>query len=452
MRLAQENYDYAAELFQTCVTGDPSNVIYLQSFLGTLRKKYNDNKKGSNLASIHGSRHRSAMKRAAKQKDWLAVIKAGVQMLKLNPWHVPTLAAMADACKALGFHDTQLVYLKMAQESHPNDVEVNRMCAKALGELGHYDQAIACWHRVEQLRPGDEEAAKAVAALTVEKTIARGGYEDPARQGKRTPQAAGTPSDNAQAPAGQPTMEQLEAELRTNPGNRDKCIQLCEMYAAANRLEEAEQLLTRAVAANDDPELRERLLDVQLRSLRLRLKQLEEQLQQQHSEQLQQQVTEVRRKMLAKDVELYKHRAERFPTNSAIRFDLALRYKAAGQFSEAIAEFQHARNDSRRRGLCLLELGECFQHIKQYRLAMNHYEQAIEEIPERDAENVKLALYRAGRLAVGLRDLEKADKYLTRLAGIDYAFRDVPRLLEKLAKLREQGGADKTETSPEDNL
>lgn len=441
MRLAQENYDYAAELFQTCVTGDPSNVIYLQSFLGTLRRKYNDNKKGSNLAAIRGQGYRSAAKKAAKQKDWHEVIKAGVEMLKLNPWHVPTLAAMADACKALGFHDTQLVYLKMAQEAQPNDPDVNRMCAKALAELGQFDQAIACWHRVEQLRPGDEEAAKAIGALTVEKTIARGGYEDPARQGKKSPHAAATPTQGEQSASGAPTMERLEAEVAAKPGDRDKCIQLCEMYVAEHRLDEAEQVLARAVAANDDPDLRERLLDVQLRGLRYRCKELEQQCEQQPNEEIQQQLAQVRRKMLAKDVELFQHRAERFPSNLAIHFDLGLRYKAAGQFSEAIAEFQQARNDSRRRGLCLLELGECFQHIKQYRLAMDNYEQAVEEIPDRDPDNVKLALYRAGRLALGLRDLDKADKYLTRLAGIDYAFRDVPRLLEKLANLREQGAS-----------
>ena len=44
-------------------------------------------------------------------------------------------------------------------------------------------------------------------------------------------------------------------------------------------------------------------------------------------------------------------------------------------------------------------LGQCFQEIKQYRLAMNNYESAIHEIPDRDADNKKRALYRAGRLA-----------------------------------------------------
>ena len=58
------------------------------------------------------------------------------------------------------------------------DPAVNRRCAIALKELGQFDQAIACWHRVELLRPKDEEAAKQIGNLQVERTIDHGGYED----------------------------------------------------------------------------------------------------------------------------------------------------------------------------------------------------------------------------------------------------------------------------------
>ena len=42
-----------------------------------------------------------------------------------------------------------------------------------------------------------------------------------------------------------------------------------------------------------------------------------------------------------------------------------------------------AKNDPRKKGMSLLILGECFQQIKQYDLAMKHYEAAILEMPER---------------------------------------------------------------------
>jgi len=49
----------------------------------------------------------------------------------------------------------------------------------------------------------------------------------------------------------------------------------------------------------------------------------------------------------------------------------------------------------------------------------------------------KLALYRAGVLAAELNDRERAEKYLTLLAGMDFGYRDVADRLDKLAALRD---------------
>jgi len=61
---AQDNFDYATVLFTQCVAGDPNNFMYLQSFLGNLKKKYNNNKKGSNLAFIKSAGARTVVRKA----------------------------------------------------------------------------------------------------------------------------------------------------------------------------------------------------------------------------------------------------------------------------------------------------------------------------------------------------------------------------------------------------
>ena len=135
---------------------------------------------------------------------------------------------------------------------------------------------------------------------------------------------------------------------------------------------------------------------------------------------------------------------ERLPANLAFRFELGQQYKVLGQIGEAIKEFQNARNDARRKGVCLLQLGECFQAIKQYRLAMDHYESAIEEIPDRDADSKKAALYKAGKLALGLNDLAKAEKHLGVVASMDFSYRNVSVLLDKIPSdaTRRGGGGE----------
>ena len=115
------------------------------------------------------------MKKALAQKDWTEVVRNALPVLKVNPWDVPTLMAMAKASENLAamipgeFLDCQLFYLKTALEANPKDVEVNRACGMALGKRGQFDNAIACWHRVEQARPNDNEPKRAIASLAVEK-------------------------------------------------------------------------------------------------------------------------------------------------------------------------------------------------------------------------------------------------------------------------------------------
>jgi tetratricopeptide (TPR) repeat protein len=132
-----------------------------------------------------------------------------------------------------------------------------------------------------------------------------------------------------------------------------------------------------------------------------------------------------------------KNRVERYPGNLNFKYELGYQYMLNKRYAEAIQELQVAKNDPRRKGVCIMVLGQCFQHIKQYRLAMKHFEQAVQEIPDRDAENKKGALYRAGRLAMAMKDLDKAEKLLTTLAGMDFTYKDVSTLLDKIAKLRE---------------
>ena len=142
--------------------------------------------------------------------------------------------------------------------------------------------------------------------------------------------------------------------------------------------------------------------------------------------------------MIDREIVVFRSRCERFPNQLGHRYELAVRLQLKGEYNEAIKEYQVAKADPRRKGVCILKLGECFRSIKQYALAMNHFEEAIKEIPDRDADNRKLALYRAGMLAVGLGDLDRGERYLNTLAGMDFSYRDIAALLQKVTDARKK--------------
>ncbi len=440
-QLAQENHDYATELFTQCVLGDPGNLVYLQNFLGNLQKKYSNNKTGSKLAQFKARGDRSAIKKSKQQQDWEGVIKHGLEVLKVNPWDVAALTAMADACEEMELEDVTLVYLKMALDARPKDPDVNLQCAKALRARQQFDQAIACLHRVEQVRPDDEEIQRLIADLAVEKTIHQGGYEDAEGGKKKT--AGKTAQQQALS-----EEERLEREISREPKKMSHYVQLADIYLRDDKYDKAEEVYARAFeASGGDPDIRDRWDEVQMRGLRYKVIIAKRKSDETGSDEAKQEYKRLRKKQVEKELEYFKGMVEKFPNNLTYKYELGLRYQVNGLYSEAIKEFQQAKNDPRRKGACLLCLGQCFQQINQKPLAMTHYEMAIQEIPDREASKKKDALYLAGKLAIYRSDLDAAEKHLTTLAGLDFNYKDVSELLSKVAEMKEKRARGETDTA-----
>ena len=442
---SQGNFDYATEMFTQCVVGAPENVPYLHGLLANLRKKYDNNKKGSKLGFVKTAGARGLTKKAVIKKDWQAVIKNGVEVLKLNPWDASTLTAMAEACKNLEFNEPELVYLRMALEGHPADADINRTCAKALTERSEYDQAIACWNRVQKARPDDHEPGNAIADLTVEKTIKKTTQQEAPEEAADAGPGVADPSQAVaqQRPAAVESLSPEQAlirQIKKTPKDVSKYLELAKLLQEGNHLGKAVDILGKAYkVSGGDPEVADRWNDAQVQSLRQKVLLKEKEIGDNPTEEGKQELESLRQEFNAKDVEVRKERCERYPNNLNYRYDLAVRYQAIGKYNEAIAEFQKAKNDNKRVGLCMLALGQCFQQIKQYRLAMSHYEQAVREIPDGDSDHKKEALYFTAKMAFGMKDYDAAENYATALGAIDFSYKDIPVLLDKIAQEREDG-------------
>ena len=419
------DFDYINELLIQCVSADPGNAYYVRSFIDNLQKKYKQNKKGAPLAQLKVRGARSMVKKALAQEEWDEAIRQGVKGLTINPWDMPLLIGMAEAAKKMGDRDCEMCYLKSALLGSPKDPMANRLFAVSLSDRGLIDQAITYWRRVEEARPDDEEARRAISSLTVQKAKTSGKFDDvddgSPKQAKTSAKAAAKPQEE--------TLEQrLKRLLKNEPDNIKHYQELSQHYLGEDRFAEAEKLLAKAFELSDgDEDIREQWEDAQLRHMRLQIAQTKDA----------DAVKKLRKEYFKKDVALCRRRVERFPHNLVFKYELGCRYIKTKQFAEAIRELQAAKNDPRRKGMCMLSLGECFQQIKQYPLAMTHYEAAIQDLPEREHENRKRALYLAGRLALYLKNLSVAEKHLTTLASLDFTYKDVSELLDKLAKLRE---------------
>jgi tetratricopeptide (TPR) repeat protein len=421
---AGADFDYTTELLTQCVLGDPGNIAYVRCYIENLQKKYDNNRKGSPLAQFKERASRSAQKKALAAEDWEESVRHGLKVLTVNPWDVTTLIGLSTAANKMGHRECELFYLRSALAANPRDPTVNRLCAITLDDLGQYDQAIVCWHRVEEARPDDDEPKRSVASLMVKRSRDRGEFgESPGAK------AAAMRANPQSQQSGKLTPEQeLQQKITREPEHIPHYLQLAEYYIGEERFQKAEEVLARAYkASKEDPEIREKWDDVQLRHLRQAIAKTSDPAKKK----------KFQRAYFEKELDVCKKRVERYPNNLGFKYELGYRYMLTKQYNDAIRELQSAKNDPRKKGISLLALGQCFQQIKQYRLAMSHYESAIQEISDRDTDNKKKALYTAGRLALALRDVDTAEKHLSVLAGLDFTYKDISELLDKIAKLRE---------------
>jgi tetratricopeptide (TPR) repeat protein len=439
-KAAAGSFDYATDMFSQCVEGDPATLEYQHAFLHNLHRKYNNNKKGAGFTSaIKSSALKASLKRSSLKRDWPAILKTGLELLKLNPWDSGTLLQMARACDAMNCPETQLAWLRAAHEVYPDDLEINRECAIALGRQGQFDQAIVYWTRIEKARPNDEQALRAISDMQVKKTEAQ-----LVRRKERTRHAAA--DEAAQLAAGEASakltrQQELQQAITENPANIDAYIELAELHARDDRLTEAERILRGALGASGgDLRVREAYEDMGLRRARHHVDIADRKAENDPSEEAQNLAMRMRQELNRLETEVFRVRTERYPNVVSWKVELGTRLKWAGNYAEAIKVFQPATSDPRRRGQVHLELGECFQQIKQYKLAMTNYEAAVDALADRgEPELRKKALYRAGVLAMGLEDLNLAEKHLTALAGLEYGYRDVAERLDKIAEVRHKG-------------
>ena len=448
------DHAYAHDLFTQCLVEDPANLIYLQHFLSNLAQKYGNSKKGSRFSALRTKGSRMTLNKAAGKGQWRDAFTAACEAFKSNPWDINTLLDVADAYQQIGSDECQLYALRWALDAAPKDATVNRRAAETLARLGQFDQAISCWRRVEQAKPGDEQAAKAISQLSVEKTIQKGGYNQELLQATTTDSqelqqsvrdriAQGPKED---VPAAKPKADSgretaLLAAIEAQPADVANYLELADLFSAQNRLREASEILTRALAASGGADLtvRERLEDAHVRRAQHQVSVAQHRAEQDKTEES----ADLSRRMAAQanqaELEVYAARASRNPGNSLLQYELGLRCKRAGKFKEAIQAFQAARDDTRHKALVQLHLGESFQHIRQFKLALASYEAAVQEADMMEPDTKKLALYRVGVLAAELNERERAEKYLTQLAAIDFGYRDVADRLDKLAALRDSG-------------
>ena len=454
----KRNHDYANTLFTECVTKDPSNLVYVEAFLENLQDKYKNNKRGGRTLGFGGGK-KNELKKAVAAKNWLEVLRIGPELLKTNPWDVTTLRGLAQACEAYRYNEVELRYLKNALDANPKDVEVNRHCAISLARMGQFDQSIACWHRIEELKPNDPDAAKMVADLSIEKQRMRSmGITAPVAMTSRRPGVTSAPAsggtsaapstgeevESGTAPKKREVVlsprQRLEQAVQADPTMIDNYLDLADIHLAEFKFADAEKVLKRAMSVSPaEPDLIAKVEDLNLLRAKAQVKIAEKRAKTDDSLESRQLVQQLKETLHRVDLEVADARSQRFPADPELKFKLAQCLKKVGNYRAAAEQFQAARESPERHVTATIELGECLQHTKQYVKSLHCYQRAAAKALEQGEEELeKLALYRGGVLAGALKEIAAAEEMLSRLVERDPKYKDAQDRLDKLRQMSDK--------------
>jgi tetratricopeptide (TPR) repeat protein len=473
MNLARKaEYDRAHQLLAECVIADPANYDYVDGLLLNLARKFRQPGAVSGAdVPRRNDELRLAISQALKSGDWAEVRRLGPRSLFFNPWQVPTLLALAQASAAEGYEDVELRYLQMAFAAGPNDIETNRHCGRSLARMRKFDEAINSWRRVGELAPGDEEAARMVTELSIEKSRQRGERERPPlqREDDDTPEStsprvasvseAGRRDhetgeiDLSVATSGQSIpievntaasqppefqltpVQQLEAAIRDYPSNPDYYLELIPMYLEMGRDYDAERLLAKGKVATEDHRVQQLWEDVVMLRLSRKIALARQIASKDGDQEAKVRLADLFRERDRFETEVFVSRSLREPNNAAIRYQLGLRLRQGGKLREALQCFQEALPDEVQKPLAALEMGRSHEELREFPEALQRYRLAAESaiLPEQ-LEGKKQALYLAAALARRIKMRQLARRYLTELVQLDPSYKEAAAWLKDLPR------------------
>jgi tetratricopeptide (TPR) repeat protein len=441
---SRKNYDYGIVMLLKCCILDPSNLIYRQALRRTQRAKYNNNLRGSRLAWLTTWPLKARLKAARRTKDHLKVLELGERILVRNPWDVPTQMAMAEALDEMGLLDMAIWCLEQARHKKVDDVHVNRALALLLEKRGNFAQAMSLWSQIRKVKPKDKEADEKLKDLAVHDTIQRGKYEG-AIEGGPSPANPGAHSDNDTAEsasieetAAAPSRVEREAaplrkRIEHDPTSSDAYLMLAKLYRRAQELDNARQVLQQGLGPTGNSfDLMQELTDLEIEPFRENLAHTEKKLEAQpDDDHLRQLRIRLRKEINTRELEFYRLKADRYPTEMMHHLEIGIRLLRAGLVDEAIQELQAARNDARVRWQAVYYLGHCFKARNNWRLAQRNFEESLQNIVSGDQSKRKELLFVLAEGYAENGELARAIDLGTELANVDFAYRDIGRLLDE---------------------
>jgi tetratricopeptide (TPR) repeat protein len=430
--LQRQNFDYAIAIFNQVLQREPAFFECRQALRAAQFKKAGGST--SFFKKVLGGASSSpliAKAQLAKLKNPLEAIQVAEQILSSDPNNSGAHKILAEAALEANLPRTACLEYEILIKQSPKDTDLVMDYGKALAAAGQVSKAEAVLSDLFRTHPANAEIAQALKDLSARKTMQEGGYDSLA-DGKGSYRDILRNKDEAIS------LEQEKREVKTDdvadglireyedrlpkePNNLNLPRRLAELYLQKKQYDRALEYCQRlkGTEAGNDPSLDRLMADITLRKYDGQLARLDP-----TAPDYAEQTARLQGERQSFQLNDCKTRAERYPTDLQIRFELGELYFQAGKITEAIGEFQKSQANPQRRLQALGYLGQCFAHRGMNDSAVRMLQTAIKEKQILDDEKKEL-IYQLGNVLEKMGKREEAIEQFKQIYEMDISYKDV---------------------------
>jgi tetratricopeptide (TPR) repeat protein len=426
----RNNLDYALTIFLQVLTQEPGFYDCREAIRSAQIRKTGEG--GGFFKKIVSSANPLLAKgQLALRKNPLDAIVIAEQMLNgdANNWSAHKL--LAEAALAADLPRTAVLSLELVFKNNSKDRDAAINLARAYAANRQASKAMAIYEDLMRANPNDVEIVTASKQLAAQRTLdeqgysklegGQGSYRDVLKdktEAVRLEQQSRLHKDEDTL---QSILDRKVDELAADPSNLQLAREVADLYAQGKNYDKALKYykMLAEIPGQADPTLDRAISTITLKALEQRLEQLDKTAPD-HEEQ----AVAIQAEIDAYQFEDCKRRADKYPNDLGLKFELGTFYFKAGQVTEAIQEFQKAQRDPHRRVQAIFYLGRCFAERGMHEMAVRQLNAAIAERTGMDDEK-KDMIY---TLACVLEKMGKADeaiKQFEKIYEVDIGYRDI---------------------------
>jgi tetratricopeptide (TPR) repeat protein len=328
------------------------------------------------------------------KKDPSKALETAEKMLATDPTSVPALKLLAEAAAGLDMPDTVAFAWEAIHELNPTDREALLNFGEACLVAKRPKDALRAADELLKMRPQDGDALGLMRKAAIAQTTEKGNWEEKGSfRDKLKDEAQSTMLEQASKIVTSDEMTQRLIDealerLKAQPDNLNHYRSVVDGYKKLNKLDEAIEYVRKARALPSgaaDTTLAKQESDLKTAILEKRIKDLETQVAQApDNAELKATLAKAKGDFSETQISEAKAYVERYPNDYGARFTLANLYFDAGDYQNAIANYQQAQKNPKVRIAAITGMGKALKARKMFDLAVAQFQTAKSELPAMD--------------------------------------------------------------------